>query len=198
MRIHHQDLIDKLKELDPSFSLHIAYLNKWGRAGLYHRGKLISNVDAGMVPEFDTHDKPSKEFITVSPGYALSHPDICITQHILIEPDNLPMLQELNKKLGLKMKDEVEFGTYRVIATREKVQMGDGSIDDAILVRRYIKKITMPSHIEKIGWRRIFSSVVKAKIEGVTRETIGKKFDVVLKKKFIEVKSFQDYMVETA
>jgi hypothetical protein len=200
MIIKYINLVNGLKELNNKIRIDTdsAYGGDGddSRCGIYYNSKLISAIDNKDIPEYDKYNRPEKQIINVSPRYALNNKDTCTTQHILIEPDNLVMLNEVNQKLGLKDMDEINFGTYDVIATREKVVTNAGLVDDAIMLRRYFKEVELPTHVETIGWRHIFERIIAAKIPKITRQALNKKFKVVLKKSNVQDKTFEDYKQE--
>ena len=193
------EFMKKLKELNSDINIDTTGKNVYfggegeaHRTGIFFKTEHICNIDKGFIPEFNVKGGGQINLINVSPTYALNHRDTCITQHIIVDSSNIMMLGELNRKLGTKETAEVSFGTYTVMASREKVVTQANEFDDAILVRRYVKREVLPCHIVRIGWRQLCELLINKKIPGVTREKLGEALNTTLRKGYTDAETFAD------
>ena len=180
--IDYNDLKKKLLELQPNLvfdegSGRCVYMFAEGkmRAGLYYNKDYISAVERGAIPELSLYDKWEDQVIPASPQEVLAEPDgtkawfeeIWVTREK--DPQNFMVLDQW---LGIEPIRILKYPKTEVMVQREN--------GCCIVISNGFRKVSLPSHVLRIGWREVLERLLDARIPNITKNALEKKFNVDL------------------
>lgn len=127
------------------------------RQGVFYRGAHLCSMDRGIVPEFKIWSV--KEYLVPVPISEAEKERVSLMYQVV--PVNTPGYFDLY--------EEARQGKHATLDIRA---------DGALVQLTAHEKKKMPHKVVLVGWRHTFERLLKEKIPGVTRESLGVKFGV--------------------
>lgn len=189
--IHPNDLLAKLKELNPDFHYHMSdgrCVYYGGRLGLRVGDRWISNVEPDVIPLKNIYSRPRREIVHCSVQRGL-------TSNCFHHQNDFAHTNEMYWLLNEIMKDEQEVLLPLSLDNRFKGLLGD--IQECFLRRRvdiapdksrvpiievhnFMEYRELPSHLEKIGLVTVCERILQSKVPGVTKTLLEEKLNISL------------------
>jgi len=145
------------------------------RAGIHYNTKMVAAVERSVMQEFTVFDGNDRFEVPCSMDefFAADKEDpdyYCL--EVIVDPNKDPLrFSILSQWIGL---DGAKVLSNKKGADTSVIRMPDG----CIIVATPMKIVELPCSVLHIGWRQVFERLIDARIPGITKETLGKKFNV--------------------
>jgi hypothetical protein len=176
------DVEKKLKELNPDIIIHdnsSRQLDYWtgneNRTGIYLFDRFLAVIDRGEILDHMVQlPVLVREAVTVDEGQ--SNPKDALTVQEWYSEDN-PFCGMLNQLMKNRIEMVVPLGPGgQECHLQRKKDIGK----HWICIRFYFRERVRGSRIVKLGWRKTFKDLIGQNVNGITKETLEKAFDISL------------------